>query len=456
MAAVGIVVCLLLAWVLFFFFVFVAGIESEVRYFVLAPLLFTVLAVLPAFVFWRTGKSDRRGLAAGLVIGWAGIVGAFVYGEVSWYLSTHGPAAVTAFDSRTGRRLWNAQFETANGVSTPTTWGELVLVQSGQSSQSAAGMLVALDARTGRQVWEVKTEGGSCGGAVFAGPPVVADGVAVVRGPAGYVRGINARDGGERWHARVAGAPAAVAGGAVIVGAGATYTALDVATGEKRWTQTVAEAASSAALPEDRAYVLGAGSVFIIELRAGDGFSIAALDARDGRQLWSAPVGSVDSTLRRYVVDGAGTVVALEGGPQRGPDSPELGVAARQVRTGNLLWRRENLPADVSGLPRTGVAAHAGHAFYASVAAGLVAVDAGSGSGRWTASFEHDDPLWPPLLMAGEDAVVVRQLDWLSVFDNATGVRRWTAHLDPGADQEVPAVGEGLVLVPKSSSPCMP
>jgi len=210
-------------------------------------------------------------------------------------------------------------------------------------------------------------------------------------------------------------------------------------------------------MPGGHAITLGAGSVFIVELATGEGgFSIAALDARTGRELWRAPVGSLDSTVQRYVVDGADTLVALESSAAIGPGFPEHRIAARDLRAGKRLWSRENLPPGPSGLPRTAVAAAGGRAFYASVAAGLVTVDARSASGRWTATFAHEDPEFPPRLTANTDLAAVRHVDRLSIFDPATGVQRWTTRLNSGADTEtMPAIGERLVLVPRSSSPCV-
>jgi outer membrane protein assembly factor BamB len=460
MAVAGVAACVPLGLIAGFVAFFLTAWGSTPAYYVVAPLIFALITVAPAVGLWGTGTRLRRGFASGLVLGWAGAVTAFGWWIVSTYISTHGPAAITAFDSQTGRRLWNAEFDAANGAGTPTTWGGLVFVQTGRTYDSPAGVLAALDARNGRQLWQVSTDAApaGCGGAgALDAPPVVADGVAVVRAPDGHIRGIDARDGSERWRARVRGAPAAAGDGVVVVGARTTFIALDLVTGERRWTADVAEAAWRDSTPGEHAFVVGAGSVFIVELATQASFGVVALDAGTGRTLWRDVVGSVDSTVQRYVADGSTTLAALEGGPQTGPSGQELRLAGRDLRTGRLLWRQEKLPLGEADLPRTAVAADGGRVFHASSSGQLVAVDARSAAGRWTASFPREDALFPPRLTAGQDAVVVRHVNRLNVFDPITGVRRWTTRLDSGADPETtPAVGQRLVMVPRSSSPCMP
>jgi outer membrane protein assembly factor BamB len=426
------------------------------------PIAFTLVTLVPAVALWRSGNGGRRGFAVGLAIGWVSAAVILGWQMASWYVSTHGPAQLTAFDSSTGQRIWTAEFDGANGVSTPVISDGLVFVQTGRSREATAGAMAALDAETGRKLWEVRIDASpaDCAG-VLEGRPVVGTGVAVVRGPDGSIRGLDARTGRVRWQARLAGAPAAVAGDTVLIGANTTYTALDLMTGEQRWTRTIPDAATRDSAPGEHAFALGAGSVFMVELTDPDPmqttFNIAAMDAGTGRDLWRAPSGSLDSTVQRYIVDGTDTLVTLESPPYVGPDFPELLVAAREVRSGKLLWTKPRLPRAPSGLPRTGIAAHSGSAFYASSAGRLVALSSRSAAHRWTKSFPHEDPEFPPQLIAGENLVVVRHVNRLSVFDVGDGTQRWSAHLDSGSDLEAtPAVTESTVIVPWSSDPCMP
>ncbi|MFG2054179.1 PQQ-binding-like beta-propeller repeat protein [Micromonospora sp. NPDC048930] len=375
----------------------------------------------------------------------------------SGYRSGDGPATVVAFDVGTGRPVWTAELEAANGASTPAFGAGLVFIQTGRSYKSPAGRLVALDPRSGRQLWYVVTEGGVCGGADALGdPPVIADGVAVVPAPDGYIQGIGARDGSERWRTRLAGAPAAIADGVVLVGTQTAYTGLDLATGRQRWSRSVPEAAWSDWRPGGRAFVLGVGSTFVVELATADGFSVAALDAGSGRELWRDAVGSVDSTARRYVTAGVSTLAALQGGPMDSPHGQATRLVGRDLRSGKPLWTTEDLPPNQDGLPQTGIAADGGEVFYASATGRLVALDARSGAERWTASYGSGKDLFVPRLTVGEDAVVVRRGTQLSMFEAATGAQRWSTRLDSSDPETTAATGEGLVLVPRSSRPCMP
>jgi outer membrane protein assembly factor BamB len=460
MAVLGFAVCVLLG------FIFLSVTASEEQGLVrpgpafLAFLILTPVVLVPAFVLWSYGKRSLPGIALGLAIGWAASAVAAGGMGVARFIAGHGPAAVTAFDARTGQEVWDVRLEGAHGVGTPTTWAGLVLVQTGRSSGSTAGTLMALDTRTGRKVWEAASNAApaSCGGAApFGLPPVLADGVAVVRARDGAIRALDARTGQERWRARAEGAPAAATGGVVVIGAATGYTGLNLTTGAQLWTRTMAEAAFRDDMPGEHATTLGSGSVFLVETTVPEtaSFEIEALDARTGRPLWQAPVGSVDSTGSRYDVDGTNTFLALEGGPA-GPDSQEHHIGARDLRTGQQLWAGPTLPLNDAQLPWTSLAAAGGHTFYASSAAGLVAVDSRSADRDWAAPLPptHEDLASQPTLAADQDVVAVGQHERLTAFDPATGARRWTTPLDFGADGSQPAVGEGLVLMPRSTSSC--
>ena len=241
----GLVVCLPLAVVaLGVTAAFMYGrFGSEGSFLLAGFVVFTLLAVPVGLMLWPGGNL-RRGFAVGLLLGWAGS-GIWVgWTSTTEYLSTHGPATVVAFDALTGRPAWTIELDGANGASSPTVEAGLVFVQTGQSYDSTAGSLVALDAGTGQRLWDVATESASCGGAGFgAEPPVVADGVVVVRAAGGHVKGIHARAGRELWRAEVSGAPAAAAAGVVAIGSRTTYTGLDLTTGTQRWSRTLPEAA---------------------------------------------------------------------------------------------------------------------------------------------------------------------------------------------------------------------
>ncbi|SCG72137.1 Outer membrane protein assembly factor BamB, contains PQQ-like beta-propeller repeat [Micromonospora inositola] len=433
------------------------GFEGQMPWVAFGPLVFTLFVGL--LTLRRRGRNPRRrGSVLGLLVVAALLTSGTGCSATSDSRSGDGPATVAAFDVETGRPVWVAELEAANGASTPAFGADLVLVQTGRSYESPAGRLVALDPRSGRQLWYVATEGGTCGGADALGdPPMIADGVVVVPAPDGYIQGINARDGSERWRTRVAGAPAAIADGVVLVGTQTAYAGLDLATGAQRWTQSVPEAAWGDWRPGGRAFVLGAGSTFVVELATAGGFSVAALDAGSGRELWRDAVGSVDSTARRYFTDGVDTLAALQGGPMDSPHGQATRLVGRDLRSGKPLWATEDLPPNEDDLPQTGIAADGGRVFYASASGRLVALDARSGAERWTASYRTGKDLFVPRLMVGEDAVVVRQGTQLSVFEAATGAQRWSTRLDSSADPETTAAtGKGLVLVPRSSQPCMP
>jgi len=470
MVVAGLACCWLVAYVALFLLAVSGVLDSTV----LATTVvgaFTIGVWALALRLWATRAGSRRGFAGGLLGAWTMLAASAVWGllpflgpETAW----SGPTTVTAFDSATVEQLWRIELPDAGGASTPTTWGGMVFVQTGHSYDSAAGAVVALDEETGRELWHVDTmAGGQCGGA-SEGAPVVQSGVLVVRAPSGDITAFDARNGDELWRAQATGAPAATTAGVVLIAGAHDFTGLDLATGARRWTRVISDARFTDSLPQGRGYVVGGGGVFIIEILHAPGeFGIAALVAGTGRELWRDGVGSVDSAGLRYFVGGDEALVALEGDPEdmahttRAPAGHHR-LEARVLRTGELLWRGADLPLDPVGLPRTRVATAGNRVFYASVQAGLVALDTPSASQQWTATFPQgsagaDPALWPAELVADERTVVVRHTNTLSGFDAATGDHRWTTRLDRGSDlQAVPALGDQTVFLPTSSNACMP
>ena len=419
----------------------------------LGLLLLGLLAVF-GFLLWRDRARYPRWVVGGSMIAGAVLAAGIGWFAVLEYQLRYSPATVAAFGVATGKPVWAVELSGAGGASTPTVGAGVVFVQTGDSYESPKGRLVAVDVSSGRRLWQVGTDGGICGGAgAGSDPPVVVDGVAVVRSPDGDVRGIDARDGGERWRAAVVGAPGAVADGVVLVGGQTTYTGLDAATGAQRWTRTIADAAGEDWRPAERTFMLGADSVFVLHVSTENRFGIAVLDARTGRELWRDGIAYPETTSQHFVVDGAGTVAAFQAG-----SGQTLRLVGWDLRTGKQLWTTPELPLNPDGLPNTEIAAHAGTVFHASANGQLVALDARSGAERWTASLPTRPGEFGPQfnLAADQNAVVAQRGDRLWGFDPSTGAQRWSARLDSGNEPESrPAVGGGTVMVPQSTS-CIP
>jgi outer membrane protein assembly factor BamB len=425
-----------------------------------ALMVLVLLLIAPlAIALWSVRPVPRRWFAAGLVAGWAGLAVTAGRLVVSAYVVTHGPVVVVAFDAATGRHAWTATFDDAGGASPPATWGGMVFVQTGRSYESTAGTVVALDARTGRRAWAFDTDAApaTCGGALSAGDvsgatPVIAAGVVVARARSGQITGLNARDGRVLWRTHMEGAPAAAADGIAVIASSLTYTAVDPATGAVRWTANVADAAWGDSTRGKQAFVLGAGSVVMVERLAGEGRDVIVLDSDNGHLLWDADVGYLDSPLQRYASDGRHVLVAVEVGRV---------VTTRDARTGEVLHRSPALPPNSYDYYDVGVAADAGHAYYSSMVAGLTAVDPASSTDGWKASFTQDPHAMDlgaptPYLTAGDNLVVVHHVSRVSAFDASTGRQRWTAKYDPKRDTStLPAVGEHLVMLPRSGAGCM-
>jgi outer membrane protein assembly factor BamB len=423
----------------------------------LVPLGFTLTGVLAVFLLSRWPRRRRypRVVVRALLTVVVMLSAATGWVVVSEYRLGRGPTTVAAVAATTAEPIWTVGLAGAGGVSTPTIRAGVVVVQTGQSDQSPVGSLVRVDFPSGRPLWQVATDGGNCGGAAAgADPPVVVDTVAVIRSPTGDVRGIDVRDGGERWRATVAAAaPAAATNGVVLVAGQRTFTGLDAATGRQRWTRTIADAAWADWRPAQRPFVLGAASVFLLEVTGAGGFGVAAVDASSGRELWRDAIAFLEYSYQHFVVDGVDTVAAFQS--EADGDGQPLRLVGRDLRSGKVLWTTPQLPLNRDDMPQTEVAAHAGTVFHASTNGQLVALAARTGNPRWTASF----PARPGTLYlaADENVVVVQQGDRLFGFDPATGARRWSKRLHFKPEPEsVAAVGGGLVIVPQSTACVLP
>jgi outer membrane protein assembly factor BamB len=138
------------------------------------------------------------------------------------------------------------------------------------------------------------------------------------------------------------------------------------------------------------------------------------------------------------------------------PGSAQTRVVGRNPRRGTRLWTTPDLPPNEDGDTRTEIAAHAGTVYHTSASGNLVALDARSGAQRWTVSFAANNDVAYHRLTADHTTVVVHQHNRLWAFDPATGAERWDMRPDSRTVRNTAATGNGLVLVPRASSACIP
>ncbi|WP_418361291.1 PQQ-binding-like beta-propeller repeat protein [Sulfitobacter alexandrii] len=244
-----------------------------------------------------TPVNDRSGQGTG---GGLAVDGDTLYVSV-------GYGVLAALDVTTGGERWSQKLE-ASGSGTPTIYGDLVYVTSGDDTGWA------LDKSNGRIEWQVG--GSSSVNNVLGAPaPAVTDQFVIFAYGTGEVQGVFRRGGLPRWNASVVGkrpgralssvsdvtsAPV-VSGGTVYVGNhSGRLAALDAESGQRRWT-----ARDGAIGP---VWPIG-DSVFAIT----DLNELVRLDAADGRRVWGIPLPNFvkEKPLRQSeVVAHHGPVVA--------------------------------------------------------------------------------------------------------------------------------------------------
>ncbi len=227
------------------------------------------------------------------------------------------PTEMVAVDAATGRQLWRTPLG-EELIGSPAVADGLVYVYGGSYYDDPRGRLFALSASTGTVVWQVATHGGQCGGALaYHNTPQVAGGVVVLRGPAGYLRGLDTRSGRERWRVPTGDVPVASTSTRVIVGVpepGSTQTpgalrALDRRTGRTLWTATFrpGELTGVRDINDLHAPVVAATDAVVLA-RVGPNPYLApgvsglvALDAATGRERWATRTGGRVSRCWRRV-----------------------------------------------------------------------------------------------------------------------------------------------------------
>ncbi|MFC7046017.1 PQQ-binding-like beta-propeller repeat protein [Halobacteriaceae archaeon GCM10025711] len=177
-----------------------------------------------------------------------------------------------------------------------TVYAGLTRRDAAGSGDITGGTVVALDAADGSTQWEYYHD---CGG---IGTPAVVDGSVYVGTTDGQVHALDATNGKPLWKQEVASdTPASrvtVADDTVYVSGDSTY-ALDAASGQVRW-ETDALVRPS----------LWDGSLFGYRSLGEGEYSLVAVDAAAGAELWSVTLSGAGTVLAPPAVRG-GTVVAL-------------------------------------------------------------------------------------------------------------------------------------------------
>ena len=149
------------------------------------------------------------------------------------------PGRLIALDLSTGDQLWTAALAPDGGVGSPSIGRGLVFTATGLDGEPGSQAIVAVDIDTGVVRWRWASPTGD---PVYS--PALGDRMSYSVSEAGFAIALDPRDGHEAWRSKTAGpaeALAAIADDSVLIaGNGSTLAALDASTGRIRWEVPIA------------------------------------------------------------------------------------------------------------------------------------------------------------------------------------------------------------------------
>lgn len=203
---------------------------------------------------------------------------------------------VTAFDAKTGRRLWRAETAPRDERDNKFNGGAIAIEGDRIYATSGAAEVMAMSAADGKILWRATTE------TPVRAAPAVNGGRVFVTTIENQVMAFAAENGEQLWTYAGASTPTILLGGStpavdggVVVAALSTgeLAALRVDNGSLLWSETVVairRTEAAASLPDIAARpVIDRGRVYAV----GQSGLIVAIDLRTGNRLWEAPVAGI-------------------------------------------------------------------------------------------------------------------------------------------------------------------
>lgn len=318
------------------------------------------------------------------------------------------------------QQLW----ETRVGAGTEDQFIRLIpaLADGRIYAASHDGTVMALDALSGQRLWEVNTKLPISGGVGLSGNELV-----LVGTDKGQVAALRQADGQEAWRVTVSSevlAPPRAASGIVVVRTGdGKFTGLDARSGERRWTYAHAMPALSlrgnAPPLLTRTLViagLDTGKLLVLSLDRGLPVTEKTIAPPRGRTEIERLI-DIDSEPRAF---GENLYLASYRG----------GVAALDMRSGNLLWNRE-----LSS--HAGLDVDAQHVYVSDETDAVLALDRRDGGTLWKQAELAGRRLSAPT--ASDDHVVVGDFE---------GYLHWLSKSDGRIVGRIRAAGKGIIAPP--------
>ena len=328
-----------------------------------------------------------------------------VLGGCSWFGSSSNvepPAELVDFKpAMKVEEIWSRDIGKGPGENflrlTPAEQGNTLYVSDRR------GRVQALDAVKGNERWRKDLDSDVSTG------PGLGDDLVVIATNKGEVVALNRQDGKERWRAQVTSevlAPPAIGDGVVVVqSVDGHVEAFDAATGKHLWLFERSEPALSLRGTSTPVVV---GDAVLVGFATG---KLAALNLRDGRQLWEIPVSEPHGrTEIERLIDVETPVLvtarALIAAAYQGK------IVALSLENGRLLWSRE-----ISTY--SALSADADNVYVSDSRGAVYALDLRSGATVWKQDQLHGRQLSAP--MATGQAVAVGDFDgyihWLARDD---------------------------------------
>ncbi len=236
-------------------------------------------------------------------------------------------AVVTAFDAKTGKKLWSHETAPEDDNEGSFLGGGIAYDNGRIFITGGFAQVVALDAQTGKEIWRASVEApirsapSVNGGRVFA---ITVENQAVALA-ASTGRQLWTYSGASTATILMGAAAPAVDGGVVIAPfTNGEVVALRVDNGAALWTETVVavrrtEAAASLPIISARP-VIDRGRVYVV----GHSGVVVAIDLRTGQRVWDAPVSGVYGP---WIAGDFLYIITI--------DAEALCI---DVRTGRILW----------------------------------------------------------------------------------------------------------------------
>ncbi|MCW2381518.1 MULTISPECIES: PQQ-binding-like beta-propeller repeat protein [unclassified Sphingobium] len=209
-------------------------------------------------------------------------------------------ATVSAFDAKTGARLWSKSIRSPNQPSQVQFGGGVSVEGDRLFATSGAGSVAALNVADGAEIWKVQP------GGPLRGAPTLSNGNAYVMSQDNQLFALSQADGAVVWTDSGTleatgvfgvGAPAAAQGSVIAGYSSGELTAYRYENGRALWGDALSRTSISTSVAMltdiDADPVVDRGQVFAI----GEGGRMAAYELVSGQRLWELNIGGIATPL---------------------------------------------------------------------------------------------------------------------------------------------------------------